>query len=99
MNSDKKNVSTSTTPHIESVREQTHRKIFSKVSHDLRTPLSLIIGALEIYDRMKDKFTEEKKNTLIELAMQEAYRLDNFITNILMMENLENKLVSHLQNS
>ncbi len=78
---------------VETEREKTHRKIFSKVSHDLRTPLSLIIGSLEIYERMKDKFTEEKKNTLIELAIQEAYKLDNFITNILDMENLESKLV------
>jgi K+-sensing histidine kinase KdpD len=77
---------------IETSREQAHREIFSKVSHDLRTPLSLIIGSLEIYEKMKDQLTEEKKSTLITLAMQEAYRLDNFISNILMMENLENKL-------
>lgn len=94
MASNKENTPNSFDSHVESEREKTHRRMFSKVSHDLRTPLSLIIGSLEIYERMKDKFTEEKKNTLIQLAIQESYRLDNFITNILDMENLENKMVT-----
>lgn len=70
--------------------EQLHRNVLTSVSHDLKTPLTCIIGALEVYERSKEKLTLEKKNTLIHTALQEAYRLDGFITNILDMAKLEN---------
>jgi K+-sensing histidine kinase KdpD len=74
-------------------REQMHRQMMSCVSHDLKTPLASVIGSLEIYERMKDKLTLENKQALITMALQEAYRLDNFITNILDMAKLENEQV------
>lgn len=74
-------------------RERIHRQMLSSVSHDLKTPLASIIGSLEIFDRMKDRLAEDKKNSLIQVALQEAYRLDNFITNILDMAKLENGMV------
>lgn len=74
-------------------RERLHRQMLSSVSHDLKTPLASIIGSLEVFERMKDKLAEDKKIALIEVALQEAYRLDNFITNILDMAKLENGMV------
>ncbi len=78
---------------LDEEREQLHRQMLSSVSHDLKTPLASIIGSLEVYERMKDKLPEEKKTTLIHVALQEAYRLDNFITNILDMARFENHIV------
>ena len=71
-------------------RELMHRQMMSSVSHDLKTPLASIIGSLEIHDQMKAQLKPEKKQALLDTALQEAYRLDNFITNILDMAKLEN---------
>ncbi|MFM9889679.1 MAG: sensor histidine kinase [Rickettsiales bacterium] len=75
-------------------REQMHRQMLSAVSHDLKTPLATIIGALEVYERMNEKLTPEKKESLIRSALGEAYRLDNFITNILDMGKLEAGMIT-----
>jgi K+-sensing histidine kinase KdpD len=74
-------------------REQLHRQMLSSVSHDLKTPLASIIGSLEVFERMAARLTDEQRQSLIAVALQEAYRLDNFITNILDMAKLENGLV------
>lgn len=70
-------------------REKMHRQMLSSVSHDLKTPLASMIGSLEIYQRMKHTLTDAKKDMLITTALEEARRLDNFITNILDMAKLE----------
>ena len=75
-------------------REHMHRRMLSSVSHDLKTPLVSIIGALEIYERMQDTLPREKQMELIHVALQEAHRLNNFITDILDRAGLENGLVS-----
>lgn len=78
---------------IDEAREQIHRQTLSAVSHDLKTPLATMIGSLEIYNRMGDRLSDDKKKTLINSALTEAYRLDNFITNILDMAKLEGGMV------
>jgi K+-sensing histidine kinase KdpD len=70
-------------------RELIHRQMMSSVSHDLKTPLASIIGSLEIHDQMKAQLKPEKMQVLLDTALQEAYRLDNFISNILDMAKLE----------
>lgn len=79
---------------LEQAREVLHRQILSTVSHDLKTPLATMIGSLEIFTRMHDKLSPEKRASLIQAALSEAYRLDQFITNILDMAKLEGGLVS-----
>lgn len=74
-------------------RDRLHLQMMSAVSHDLKTPLATIIGSLEIHDRMKDNLTPEKKEILLQTALEEAYRLDGFITNILDMARLDNGMV------
>ncbi len=78
----------------EITRESLHRSILTSVSHDLKTPLACIIGSLEIFERTKEKLSKEKQNILINTALQEAYRLDSFITNILDMAKLESNSVA-----
>ncbi len=78
---------------FEQERERLHRSVMTSVSHDLKTPLACIIGSLEIFERAKEKLPPDKKNTLINTALQEAYRLDSFITNILDMAKLESGAV------
>ena len=78
---------------FDEMREALHRQILDAVSHDLKTPLATMIGSLEIYSQMADKLTPEKSAMLVSTALTEAYRLDNFITNILDMAKLEGEMV------
>lgn len=75
-------------------RDRLHLQMMSAVSHDLKTPLASIIGSLEIYNKMQDILSAEKKTALIQTAIQEAYRLDGFISNILDIARLENGMVN-----
>ncbi len=79
---------------IDAAREAMHRQMLSSVSHDLKTPLATMIGSLEIYCRMEDKLAADKKRTLVTSALNEAYRLDAFITNILDMAKFESGMVT-----
>jgi len=64
-------------------REQMLRKLFNAVSHDLKTPLSCIIGSLEILEHMKGVLSEEQRATLIHTATSEARKLNVFISEML----------------
>lgn len=69
-------------------RELLHRVVLTAVSHDLKVPLANIIGSLETYERTQKKFADNQK-VLFNTALQEAYRLNGFINNILDMARLE----------
>lgn len=73
--------------------EGLYRQMLSSVSHDLKTPLATIIGSLEVYTLLEAKLSEEKRRSLIQSALSEAYRLDKFITNILDTAKLESQAV------
>ncbi len=70
-------------------REKLRSMLLSSVSHDLKTPLASIIGSLSVYRSMGKNLPEHQKNTLMETALEEAQRLDSFITNILDMTRIE----------
>jgi two-component system sensor histidine kinase KdpD len=70
-------------------RENLRALLLSSVSHDFKTPLAGIIGALSVYRSLGTKLSEQKRDALVETAIDEAQRLDNFITNILDMARLE----------
>lgn len=70
-------------------REKLRVMLLSSVSHDFKTPLAGIIGALSVYRSLGDRLTQPKRDELIETAIDEAQRLDNFITNVLDMTRLE----------
>jgi two-component system sensor histidine kinase KdpD len=70
--------------------EKLHRDMLSAVAHDVKTPLASIIGSLDVLHVMQGKLNAEKQAELVRVALQEAYRLDSFITNMLDMAKLEN---------
>lgn len=74
-------------------REKLRSMLLSSVSHDLKTPLSGIIGALSAVSTLQDRLPPAKRTDLLETALEEAHRLDTFITNILEMTKLENKKI------
>ncbi len=72
-------------------REKLRSMLLSSVSHDLKTPLASIIGSMSVMKSLKatGRLTEEQQDTLTDTALEEAQRLDSFITNILSMTRIE----------
>lgn len=72
-------------------REKLRSMLLSSVSHDLKTPLASIIGSISVLRslRASGRISEEQQDTLTETALDEAQRLDSFITNILSMTRIE----------
>ena len=72
-------------------REKLRAMLLSSVSHDLKTPLASIIGSLSVYKRMlkSGRLKEDTSAELTDTALDEAQRLDSFISNILDMTRIE----------
>jgi two-component system, OmpR family, sensor histidine kinase KdpD len=70
-------------------REKLRIMLLSSVSHDLKTPLAGIIGGLSACQTLAGRLKPEQQKELIAGALDEARRLDSFITNILDMTKLE----------
>lgn len=70
-------------PDFEQERERMLRRIFTSVVHDLKTPLSCVIGSLGTLDQMSDKLSHEQRDALVKIALAEACRLDGFVTEML----------------
>lgn len=78
---------------ISEEREQLRSALLSSVSHDLKTPLASIIGSLSAVKHMGENLSKEASDELLTTALEEAERLNGFISNILDMTRLESKAV------
>lgn len=72
-------------------REKLRSMLLSSVSHDLKTPLASIIGSISVLRSLRGagRLSPEQEDTLTETALEEAQRLDSFITNILSMTRID----------
>ena len=61
------------------------KELLSNVSHDLRTPLTMIVG----YGEMMIDFDDEKTNDNIKLVVDEAKRLSNLVNDLLDLSKAE----------
>jgi two-component system sensor histidine kinase KdpD len=69
--------------------EKLQTALLDSLSHDLRTPLVSIIGALSSLQEAKIKLDEEAIGKLVSVARDEAERLNRLITNLLDESRLE----------
>jgi len=77
---------------VESERLRT--ALFNSLSHDLRTPLSSIIGA--VTGLLEDKnvvYSPEVRNELLQTILQGAERMNRFVSNLLDMARLESGML------
>jgi two-component system, OmpR family, sensor histidine kinase KdpD len=69
--------------------ERLERSLLNSISHDLRTPLSSITGALSSLRDEGHSLDIGSKRELIVLASEEAERMNRFISNLLDITRLE----------
>lgn len=73
---------------VEKERELLRSTLLTSVSHDLRTPLSSMIGSASSLLELGESLSEAQKKELLETILQEASRLDGYIQNLLDMTRL-----------
>jgi two-component system sensor histidine kinase KdpD len=70
-------------------RETLERALLNSVSHDLRTPLVSITGALSTLLESGDSLSDRARRELLSTACEESQRLNRFVGNLLDMTRLE----------
>jgi two-component system sensor histidine kinase KdpD len=73
---------------LASQREQLRVALLSSVSHDLRTPLSSVIGAASSLLAYESSLGQDDRRLLLQSIVEEAERLDRYIQNLLDMTRL-----------
>lgn len=68
--------------------EQLRSALLSSVSHDLKSPLSAMMGAAESLKLLNKQLLEADRNELLDTILQESRRLDSYIQNLLDMTRL-----------
>ena len=66
-------------------REQLRTALLSSISHDLRTPLSTMIGSVSTVLDLSDNLSEDQEQELLKNTLSEARRLDRYIQKLLDM--------------
>jgi two-component system sensor histidine kinase KdpD len=67
--------------------------LLTSISHDLKTPLSAVIGAGATLQEWSAKLTDAQKTELLTTIVDESERLNRFIANLLDMTKLESGAV------
>jgi two-component system sensor histidine kinase KdpD len=69
--------------------ERLRNALLSSLSHDLRTPLSSIVGAVTSLRELGSKMSEADRSDLLAAIQEESERLSRFVSNLLDMTRLE----------
>lgn len=78
--------------------EKLQTALLNSISHDLRTPLVSITGALTSLDEQSDSLNGEYRQSLIQTAREEADRLNRLVGNLLSMTRIESGAIKlHLE--
>jgi two-component system, OmpR family, sensor histidine kinase KdpD len=78
--------------------EKLQTALLNSISHDLRTPLVSITGALTSLDEQSDSLNEDNRRSLVVTAREEADRLNRLVGNLLSMTRIESGAIRlHLE--
>jgi two-component system sensor histidine kinase KdpD len=69
--------------------EKLRSALLSSISHDLRTPLSSIVGSVTTLRSLDKKMTKPVRDDLLANIEEEASRLSRFVSNLLDMTKIE----------
>ena len=73
--------------------ERLRGALLTSISHDLRTPLASILGAVSSLRSYADKYDPSERDELLATLQDEAERLNRFVTNLLDMTRLESDAI------
>jgi two-component system, OmpR family, sensor histidine kinase KdpD len=73
--------------------EKLHTALLNSISHDLRTPLASITGAVTSLLSEESIYQQETKEILLQTIKEEAQRMNHFVANLLDMVRLESGVV------
>ncbi|MBZ9656127.1 sensor histidine kinase [Phyllobacterium lublinensis] len=69
--------------------EKLHTALFSSLSHDLKTPLASITGAVTTLRQLGDRIKPDGREDLLQTIEEEAGRLSRFVANLFDMTRIE----------
>jgi two-component system sensor histidine kinase KdpD len=73
--------------------DKLHTALLNSISHDLRTPLSTITGAVTSLLAEGSSYSKETRGVLLQTIKDGAKRMNRFITNLLDMTRLESGIL------
>ena len=76
---------------IEKEKEKMRSNLLRAISHDLRTPLTGMIGASSTYLEAKDQLDEEAKDQLVMGIKEDANWLLNMVENLLSVTRIQDE--------
>lgn len=68
---------------------QLRAQLLLSLSHDIKTPLTSVLGNLTTYQSYQQRLTQRERDELIDGAIAETERLQNYIQNLLQATRLE----------
>lgn len=69
--------------------ERYREALLSSISHDLRTPLATITGAVTGLRQLGERMTQENRDDLLQSIEEESGRMSRFVANLLDMTRIE----------
>jgi len=69
--------------------ERYREALLSSISHDLRTPLATITGAVTSLRQLGERMTPENRDDLLQSIEEESGRMSRFVANLLDMTRIE----------
>jgi two-component system, OmpR family, sensor histidine kinase KdpD len=73
--------------------EKFRSALLTSISHDLKTPLAIMLGSASSLRHLGRALTEEQAETLLSSIVEEGERLEQFIANLLDMSRIESDAV------
>jgi len=73
--------------------ERFRNALLSSISHDLRTPLTSILGSVTALRDNPAQYTEKSRGELLATIQEESERLDRFVANLLDITRLESGIL------
>jgi two-component system sensor histidine kinase KdpD len=73
--------------------ERLRSALLTSISHDLKTPLSAVLGAAGALRDLSARLTDDQRSDLLSTIIEESERLNRFIANLLDMTKLESGAV------
>lgn len=74
--------------------DELRKELISYVSHDLRTPLSALLGYLETWQLSEDTLSEPEKDELVRIALENGQHISNLVEQLFELARLDSEHVS-----